>query len=54
MFAATALLRPEAGGTAYVEILWRHSVAVAVAAGGLSGRKPVNPVGRGSLPDCWQ
>lgn len=33
MFAATALLRPEAGGSAYVEILWRHSVAVAVASG---------------------
>ncbi|HZQ47799.1 MAG TPA: HDOD domain-containing protein [Verrucomicrobiae bacterium] len=36
MFAATAILRPEAGGSAHVEILWRHSVAVAVAAGVLA------------------
>jgi putative nucleotidyltransferase with HDIG domain len=32
MFAATAILRP-AGGNNHVEILWRHSVAVSVAAG---------------------
>lgn len=36
MFAATALLRPEKGGTMHVELLWRHSVAVAVAAGVLA------------------
>jgi len=36
MFAATALLRPEKGGSTHVEILWRHSVAVAVAAGVLA------------------
>jgi putative nucleotidyltransferase with HDIG domain len=33
MFAATAILRPGAGNAAHVELLWRHSVAVAVAAG---------------------
>ncbi len=33
MFAASAILRPGAGGGSHVEILWRHSVAVAVAAG---------------------
>jgi putative nucleotidyltransferase with HDIG domain len=36
MFAATTLLRREPGGNAHVEILWRHSVAVAVAAGVLA------------------
>jgi putative nucleotidyltransferase with HDIG domain len=33
MFAASAILRPGAGSGAHVEILWRHSVATAVAAG---------------------
>jgi putative nucleotidyltransferase with HDIG domain len=33
MFAASAILRPGAGGGSHVEILWRHSVAAAVAAG---------------------
>jgi putative nucleotidyltransferase with HDIG domain len=32
MFAATALIPPGAGTGAHVEILWRHSVAVAVVA----------------------
>ncbi len=33
MFAATALLRSGAGRDSHVELLWRHSVATAVAAG---------------------
>ncbi|HXC99068.1 MAG TPA: HDOD domain-containing protein [Verrucomicrobiae bacterium] len=36
MFAATAILKPGTGGGAHVDILWRHSVAVAVASGVLA------------------
>jgi putative nucleotidyltransferase with HDIG domain len=36
MFAKTAILRPGAESSASVQILWRHSVAVAVAAGVLA------------------
>jgi putative nucleotidyltransferase with HDIG domain len=32
MFAASAILQAQAAGSAHVEILWRHSVAVAVGA----------------------
>jgi putative nucleotidyltransferase with HDIG domain len=38
MFAINAILRPEARGGSSVEMLWRHSIAVAVAAGELANQ----------------
>src|SRR5262249_11976848 len=40
MFAAVALLKPGMGGNLHVEILWRHSVAVAVGSSVLAKEGP--------------